>query len=611
MAEASVYDDSANFADGESATIYGTSDQFIDPYCEPCFEDSRTKIDAICFCQDCNVFLCPSCDEFHKKLPILHRALRGSRMPKSYADKPIKYPACGIHAGNTNEFYCLDHHKMVCGACMEQDHQSCRVMAIYDVCQDLGSDDIKRFMDVVYGIKHTITNTKSELEQNASDLKDEKESMIAKAEEMRDKIISKADEMFEETVSNITEHCQKKCSQIAEQILTLTDGINAVDEVIKNIKRKISANFDQNMFIRMQQIVSNTRECKKEIDNMTSQLHKTELLFVSSKELSTFLDCSKTLAEIKEVRTQLGSTQDVKDIIFPHLSSMMRKIKPDTTSRDIAKITVKKMTPLNIKRPDDKTSSDELYLAVTVNGILLVSDRLNESLKVISQDSKLLSSVRLSDNCYGVTVTKTATAVVSTGDKKLHFVDISDPSSASVQRSISLGYWVVGVAAYDDNLVVTRFEEPVGVKLIDMNGRELWSVEKDPGNHMLFDKPYGVVINKTKDGDTVVVSDWGKESLTLLDASDGTLLKIIDVKGKFPLGLTVDNNGNIFLCCKKTQEICIWSNDFSESRALIAQSDIREKPDIVVYNWSTDELFVAYIHNCYIDKFQVTVAANK
>ena len=271
------------------------------------------------------------------------------------------------------------------------------------------------------------------------------------------------------------------------------------------------------------------------------------------------------------------------------------------------------MTPLNIETPDDKTSSDELKLAVTANGILLVSDRLNDSMKVFSQDSKLLSSVRLSDNCYGVTVTKAATAVVSTYDKKLHFVDISDPSSASVQRSISLGYWVVGVAAYDDNLVVTRFEEPVGVKLIDMNGRKLWSVENDPGNHILFDKPYSVVINKTKyvDTVTVVVSDWGKESLTILDASDGTLLKIIDVKGKFPLGLTVDNNGNIFLCCKKTREICVWSNDFSESRALIAQSDKREKLETVLYNWSTDELFVAYLDNCYIDKFQVTVAANK
>ena len=527
MAETSVYDDTENFVEGASSTIYGASDQCIDPYCEPCLEDTRTKVDAICFCQDCNVFLCRSCDEFHKKLPVLHRALRGQRMPKSYADKPIKYPHCSIHAGNTSEFYCLDHYRMVCGTCMRQEHHSCCVMAISDVCKDLGSDDIKRFMDVVYDIKHTITTIKSELEQNASDLKDEKENMIAKAEEMRDKIISKADEMFEETMSNITERCQKKCSRIAEQILTLTDEIHTFDEIIDNINRKISANLDQNMFIRMQQIVHNTRECKKEIDDMTSQLQKTELSLVSSKELSTFLDCSKTLAEIKEVQTQLGSTQDIKDvedISFPHFSSLVRKIKPDITSGDISKIKVNKVTSLNIKTANDNQTSERLRLAVTANGILLVSDRSNKSLKVFSQDNKLLSSVRLSDNCFGVTVTKAATAVVSTRDKKLHFVDISDPASASVQRSISLGYWVVGVAAYDDNLVVTRFEEPVGVKLIDMNGRELWSVEKGPDNQMLFAKPFDVVINKTKDVDTVVVSDWSEASLTILDASNGTLL---------------------------------------------------------------------------------------
>ena len=423
-------------------------------------------------------------------------------------------------------------------------------MAISDVCKDLGSDDINRFMDVVYDIKHTITTIKSELEQNASDLKDEKENMIAKAEEMRDKIISKAGEMFEETMSNITERCQKKSSRIAEQILTLTDEIHTFDEIIDNINRKISANLDQNMFIRMQQIVHNTRESV----DMTSQLQKTELSLVSSKELSTFLDCSKTLAEIKEVQTQLGSTQgikDVEDISFPHFSSLPRKIKPNITSGDISKITVNKMTPLNIKTANDNKTTDVLRLAVTANGILLVSDGVNKSLKVFSQDNKLLSSVRLSAYCNGVTVTKAATAVVSTGDKKLHFVDISDPASASVQRSISLGYWVLGVAAYDDNLVVTRFEEPVGVKLIDMNGRELWSVEKGPDNQMLFAKPFDVVISKTKDVDTVVVSDWRKKSLTILDASNGTLLKIIDVKGKDPHGLTVDGNGNIYMCSKK------------------------------------------------------------
>ena len=109
----------------------------------------------------------------------------------------------------------------------------------------------------------------------------------------------------------------------------------------------------------------------------------------------------------------------------------------------------------------------------------------------------------------------------------------------------------------------------------------------------------------------MIVSDWSKASLTILDASNGTLLKIIDVKGKAPHGLTVDGNGNIYMCSRKTREICVWSNDFSESRTLLVQSDIQEYPITILYNRPTDALFVGYESNISIDKFQISVAANK
>ena len=57
----------------------------MDPFCETCYENKDEKIDAICLCQDCNVFLCTPCHDVQKQTPSLqnHRIVRGTRMPKS------------------------------------------------------------------------------------------------------------------------------------------------------------------------------------------------------------------------------------------------------------------------------------------------------------------------------------------------------------------------------------------------------------------------------------------------------------------------------------------------------------------------------------------------
>ena len=229
-------------------------------------------------------------------------------------------------------------------------------------------------------------------------------------------------------------------------------------------------------------------------------------------------------------------------------------------------------------------------------------------MKLFSFDNKFLSSVPLHSPCYNVTVTSETTAVVSTDDNKLHYVHISDPSSATVQRSISLGHRVLGVTTYYIKLVVISWNKPKSVTMIDMNGRELWSVSKGPVNQQLFDKPYAVVINKMNDTDTMIVSDWGKELLTILSTSNGTLLKTIDVKGKDPHGLTVDNNGNIILCSFVTREILVWSNDFTNSRSLLAGQELRCYPRNIVYSCRAGELFVAYGKNNEVDRFQLSVA---
>ena len=620
MAEASTIDFTTDSVDGKSSSIHIASDQLIDPYCELCFENKGEKVTTDCFCKECNLCLCTSCHDVHKQVPSLqrHQILRGSRMPRSLADKPIKYPDCELHIGNINDRYCREHHEMLCSECLKQNHQRCHVDTITDLCKILGSDDIKSFTAMVDNVELYVQNTQSKLQNNISDLTREQENEIKRAEQAKQDIIQKANEMFNETVSGITKHYHNKVGEIKSHIVGLTDELHDLDEIRKKLNRKVSIKFDPNLFIQMQQIVNTTQTCKREIDDTISEIKTTNISFSFSKEISAFLSC-KSFGDIQEISSPLSITDDIKDIFFPYITSQAgrpygtsqlgRTILAKKNSVDISNIVARKMLHMNIRSSKDDNKPCVSGLAVTDNGTLLVGDCNNATLKVFSQDSTLLSSVPLSAGCTDVTVTEDDIAVVSTRDKTLHFLDISNPPSSSVQRSVRMRYTVWAITTYSDKLVVTTATTPPSVRMIDMNGKVVWSVTKGPDNQELFDVPRYIVTSKVNETEAVIVSDYRKETLTLLNANNGSLLKIVDMKGKCPYGITVDNNGNIFVACYNTREICVRSNDFTQSRTLISRKDLEGEPACIAYSRSTDTLYISYNRACdYIERFQLSMA---
>ena len=604
MAEASIED--SYVVDGQLANLDQGSDQVIDRWCETCFDDTKTKIDVNGFCSECNAFLCSTCVSIHKKLMCFlnHKILRGTRMPKSFAEKPVKYSECKLHDDKVNDRYCLDHHKMICSECLTQDHRRCNVQTISSLCKDIGADDIKRFQMVVNEIKTNLIDTSSELKDNATYLIEEKSIMIKEAERTRDMMISKANELFDKSVSIITEQCEKRRSELETTVSTLAEEIEYLQENIDNLNKTLSTTFDQNMFIKMQQIVNNTQKCKRDIDHLVSRTNKSEFTFDSSKCMNNILNC-ESLGTAKEILTPIDSNKGVEELVFPLCLFIRGRQLPGTETVDIDHMRAKKMSPLMINTADDKDTPTVAGMVATDNDILVVSDRSNKVLKVFSAD-KLLSSVKLSTGCCGVTVTEDKVAIVSTADNKLHFLDITKPSCVSIQKTLPLNYWVAGITSYNGKLVVTRFDEPQSVKLVNMDGQEVWSVSKGPDGQQLFARPYDVVVQAIDGKDTVIVSDWDRESLTLLDASNGELLKVIDTKGKGPHGMTVDKFGNILVCYYS--EVHVYSSDFTKSAILLTKNDIHKTTTHLAYNRSTCTLFVGYQGNKEIDRFSISLA---
>ena len=266
MAEASTIDFTTDSVDGKSSSIHIASDQLIDPYCELCFENKGEKVTTDCFCKECNLCLCTSCHDVHKQVPSLqrHQILRGSRMPRSLADKPIKYPDCELHIGNINDRYCREHHEMLCSECLKQNHQRCHVDTITDLCKILGSDDIKSFTAMVDNVELYVQNTQSKLQNNISDLTREQENEIKRAEQAKQDMIQKANEMFNETVSGITKHYHNKVGEIKSHIVGLIDELHDLDEIRKkNLTERFPLNLTQICLYRCSKLLTQHKHVRE------------------------------------------------------------------------------------------------------------------------------------------------------------------------------------------------------------------------------------------------------------------------------------------------------------------------------------------------------------
>ena len=588
---------------------HGTSDELIDPWCDLCHEETNKKIDATGFCEQCNTFLCKQCLGAHKRFPAMenHRILQGGRMPKTQADRPVKYLDCDTHKGNVNDHFCIDHGKMACNQCITESHKSCKQQLIPDLCKDLSSVDIQDFRNETEKIKKNVTSVINTLEKNKNNIGSDKMKMLKEAKELRDKLILKIENAYSSTVSDINKACAKQVSHLSRQVSALSDMIASLDQTLSKIDKVIGIDISPHVFIKLQNMATKVCQNQSELAELEKQLGNIDLSFFTSPEISAFLSANNPLGSVKEVSSQLDLRMPTPDIAFPSPSRKRNKSKSwaGRIVRDITHIKATKMTPLNVKMADDEQTCNINGMSVTRNDILLLADWANKKVKAVSPDNKLLSSLTLSGQPNGITVIDDTTAVACTHEK-LHIVDISDPGSLVIQRSVSLRYTASSLAPCNNNLVVIKWGKPRCVKLITLTGAELWSVSTDDNGQQLFKYPHSVTTSIINDKLTVIVNDWGKNTITLLDANNRDVIKIVEEKGKGPYGLTVGNDGNVYVCYRSSREMCVWSADFSQSRILLSDRELQPNLRNIVYCDNTDEIFICYFESNTVDRFKLS-----
>ena len=676
---------------GLNQTTLSSSDEHVDPYCEICVADRKRRITPVGLCKECNTFVCQLCLDSHSKWPGMrnHTILQGDEMPRTQAEKPVRFPGCEIHKNCVNDNFCLNHHKMMCGQCIKSLHGTCDVTSINELCTTLDKRDVRNFVKSIENTNAIANMIQCTIQQKKDNFEQQREAIIKEAEDLKQQLNT--------TVQSITVDKIHINKIINLEISNLDERSEDARSVIESLESEICIleDFDEDtvsphMFLVMQGISERVNSAHQQLNEVGNQLRDVFISFVPNPAVTQFLSSPNSLGELRKDINNPGNFEMLPEMCFPpnqptnaatsqclkankqmHLLFLLAYLvayslvfmhlylpegvtktsavlnetysdklnmtdtnvsdileETDSESSDIIKVTdyvinVAEKHPCDISKialtqasSVDVQQSDETYqtfsfipgMAVSDSGTFLITDYYNKKLKAFSSDGTFLSSLSFSDEPRAIALINSTTAVVSTSDNKLQFLNASLPSELSLQTSVSLGYTVIDLTVYNNKLIVIVWSKGGMVKMLDLEGNEIWSTSSDSSGQPLFKVPLHLITKVINNTGTVIVTDYVKDKIVFLDVVDGKLLNTIDVIRKGPAGLAVDKSENVYICYSETSEISVWSPNFNKNKILLKKTQLQGRFRNFVYSDVTGELFISYQlgRPFIVDRFHVT-----
>ena len=583
-------------------SVYGACDELVDPWCDPCFNDGISQ-QAMSYCDKCVEFHCQHCFDSHRRFGATkhHKVVQGSRMPASQADKPVKHSLCGQHEGEAKDHYCCDHFVLICGVCSVRQHKSCNVKSVQEACTsfNIATEEQKFSNDVEIFLQY-VRNTDKSLQENLNNLDKETQNALKEAENIRDKQIQRINKNFDDFSTKISKLHK-------EQKTTLESCKSAVEQLIVDIQvitKKLQklptvSNLDSKLFLELQTYSENILQYE---DKITS-LHLSRISVNCDFNLSTrWLSESPSKLGDVSVRTSDFICDTQRSVIhYPFRregESGQGASGSSSTGGPVCPGILTRLSETRVNISGDTSTCGISGLDVTVDGHLIVSDRSNSKVKLFSLNGELLSSLKLSERPRDVAVVDRSTAAVCMDNRQIVILALGPGGQLSERKNIRLDRGVHGITVYNKNLILACGESVI---MINMEGRILWST--DSRSQQLFSEAEYLTVRSGSGPDTVLVSDWRKQTITVLKADTGKLVKVCHVGGGPPLGLTVDDNGNVFVCYLYPGEIRVWSRNMEE-RSLTIHGKLefdpwtivycRKRQQLIVTNWDADNCIYYY-----------------
>lgn len=554
------------------------SEKDVSLLCQPCRRIRYTQA-SWGYCRDCEEYLCRSCFDSHRSIkPCRHHTLivqnsmpKNERLSLSLAVEtqlscyPKKINECSKHSRKKIELYCHDHDALLCNVCVSLNHSpsSCKLDYIPEISTEIVSD--KEYSDTIENADDLFTQcqvlkieTRKEIESSnrsltniLKEIYDYRKELNRKLDELEKGVVDKAKNFQDENQKRL-KSTEKTCDFVSESLKSLHE---TATQLKTSCRRDI-------LFIHMKTAEKEIEAHKQSLSKLMQMENVAEYIFEPNRNIYKKLSNEQELGILRQM-----SAAHLQD---GHISTEEISFDEQTLDEQ-ASAPATSVQPVNLGELCIKTSDDEKDCCITgmcllTHGCLCLADNANKAIKMVDTNSNHVASrMSLSYLPWDITsVTDKELAVTLPDKHRIQFLSVSPRGMKKKKRKLKVDGQCTSIHYYMQKFVVT-YVEPSKFQILGSKGGVLTTVVNSSRDGDLFHLPLYVRANKT----SIYVSDSkeGESSIVMFN----WLGEIIGTfKGvEWSAGLSLKNDGSVFLCDKALNSIQKMKEDCSESEIVL------------------------------------------
>ncbi|XP_071162051.1 tripartite motif-containing protein 2-like [Mytilus edulis] len=544
--------------------------------CTICNDDGISN-SAVTWCTECEVLFCGDCEKPHSKshLSKNHKTMSADDYQKLPTFMQEISSQCQDHKKKF-ELYCSCHACPCCVQCVTDKHKMCQEMKpLSDILQQVKSSaSVQLFETDLKDVKENIDTAIKYLQTRITTTDTQNTKAIEKIRYMRKSI----DDYLNKLEQDLRNDLESKHSQLKSNMASLMQQMEQRACQINQIQSQFSETTryttELQRFIALREIEKITSQTTKYIEDLESGDHFIEknLEVNLSSALQSILQDVKSFGDINintttsTLKIKAGRKDQAQHLI-PKVPGV-EQIKPSL----LTKLTIPKdMKSLNITvcliLPDGNFiildninkqlllfSNDGIFIRKVVsftefpyddclvmnNTVAVALGQGNQTVLVDVNRSKIVQSIKLSHNCFGV-ASDCKTLVISDSDSQCTTVNLSDMSHTILEGMRG----VFRISLFQGNIYGTKYSENK-VYCYKVTGEPLWTFQ-----HQDIARPRGLTLDKNG---FVYIASYGNNSI-LVVSPDGKICKTIlsDADGiKGPHAIDINRETGLMIVSSHT-----------------------------------------------------------
>ncbi|CAG2230093.1 unnamed protein product [Mytilus edulis] len=521
--------------------------------CTICHDDGICN-SAVTWCTDCEVLFCGDCKKTHTKshLSKNHKTMSVD----DYQKLPTFMQEISSHCQDHKkkfELYCSFHACPCCVQCVTDKHKKCQEMKpLSDILQQVKSSaSVQLFEKDLKDVKENIDTAIQYLKTRITTTDTQNTKAIEKIRYTRKSIDDYLNKLEQDILNDLESKHSKLKSNMASLVQQMEQRASQINQMQSQFSKMTQYTTELQRFIALREIEKITSQTTKYIEDLEGGDHFIEknLEVNLSSALQSILQDVNSFGNINinttpsTLKIKAGRKDQAQHLV-PKVPGV-EQIKPSLLTR----LTIPKdIKSLNISAclilPDGKFiildnnkkqlllfSNDGTFIRkvatftespydgclVMNNTVAVALGRVKQTVLVDVNTSKIIQSIKLSHNCYGV-ASDGKTLVISSGGQ-CTTVNLSDMSHTILEGMGGL----FRISLFQGNIYGTNYSTHK-LCCYKVTGEPLWTFQ-----HQDIARPQGLALDKNGfvyiasygNNSIVVVSPDGKTSKTILSDADG------------------------------------------------------------------------------------------